>query len=68
MGGDTITINLEQDVSFIRKFHHGGSFYVDEDELAMDKDDVRNRATEYSRARTAKKVNLAFTNETLITS
>jgi len=46
MGGDTITINLEQDVSFIHKFHHRGSFYVDEDELVMDKDDVRNRATE----------------------
>ena len=68
MGSDTITINLKQDVSFIHKFHHRGSFYVDEDELAMDKDDVRNRATEYSRAHTAKKVNLAFTNETLITS
>ena len=36
-------------------------------QLAMDKDDVRNRATEYSRAHTAKKVNLTLANKTLIT-
>ena len=52
---------------FCINFHHRGDFYVDEHELAMDKDDVRNRATKYSRAHTAKKVNLTLANKTLIT-
>ena len=33
----------------------------------MDEDDVRNRATEYSRAHMAKKVNFTLANKALIT-
>ena len=52
---------------FCINFHHRGAFYVEEDELEMDKNDCRNRGTEYSSARMAKKVIFTLANKISIT-
>lgn len=38
-------------VSYMQRYHHRGAFYMDDDTL-KDKDDVRQKAAEYSRAAT----------------
>lgn len=43
--------NGQDEISYMQRYHHRGAFYMDEDTL-RDKDDVRHRAAEYSRAAT----------------
>jgi microfibrillar-associated protein 1 len=43
--------NGNAEPSYMHRYHHRGAFYMDEDTL-KDKDDVRHKAAEYSRAAT----------------